>query len=154
VRLAVASAALVAIAVLAAEMLSSGESIRGGIGDRPPSLLAIADDGADRRLLRLDSSSLRPLPRSVRLDEPAEGWAWDPDGSRAAVVTAGAAALLLLDLQRMRTLATVRVGSSTASGGCCLSSVGAGAALAETPASMGERHSCDATRSLCSPSPT
>lgn len=111
VRLAVASAALVAIAVLAAEMLRSGESIRGGIGDRPPSLLAIADDGGDRRLLRLDSSSLRPLPRSVRLDEPAEGWAWDPDGSRAAVVTAGAAALRLLDLQRMRTLATVRVGA-------------------------------------------
>ena len=111
VRLAVASAALVAIGVLAAEMLRSGESIRGGIGDPPPSLLAVADNGGDRRLLRLDTSSLRPLPRSVRLDEPAEGWAWDPDGSRAAVVTAGAAALRLLDLQRMRTLATVRVGA-------------------------------------------
>jgi hypothetical protein len=110
-RLAVASVALVAIAVLAAEMLRSGESVRGGIGDRPPPLLAIADDGGDRRLLRLDPSSLRPLPRSVRLDEPAQGWAWDPDRRRAVVVTAGAAALRLLDLQRMRTLGTIRVGA-------------------------------------------
>jgi hypothetical protein len=61
------------------------------------------------------SGSTRALcghcPAAVRLDEPAEGWAWDPDGSRAAVVTADAAALRLLDLQRMRTLATVRVGA-------------------------------------------
>jgi hypothetical protein len=110
-RLAVASAALVAIAVLAAEMLRSGESVRGGIGDRPPPLLAIADDGGDRRLLRLDPSSLRPLPRSVRLDEPAQGYAWDPARMRAVVVSAGAAALRLLDLQRMRTLGTIRVGA-------------------------------------------
>ena len=113
-RLAVAGAALAATAVLAAEMLRSGESIRGGIGDRPPPLLAIADDRGDRRLLQLDPRSLRPLPRSVRLDERTDGWAWDPGRGRAAVVTAGAAALRLLDVRRMRTLATVRVGEQRA----------------------------------------
>jgi hypothetical protein len=108
-RTAIAAAALVSIAVVAAELRRSDDALLDRVTDRPAPLLAVAGDREDRRLVRLDPLSLRPLPGSVHLDEPARVGVWHPHRRLAAVVTGGA--LRLLDLQHMRTLATVRVGA-------------------------------------------
>ena len=108
-RTAIAAAALVVIAVVATELRRSDDALLDRVTDRPAPLLAVAGDREDRRLVGLDPLSLRPLPGSVHLDEPARVGVWHPHRRLAAVVTGGA--LRLLDLQHMRTLATVRVGA-------------------------------------------
>jgi len=78
----------------------------------PALLLGVSNDGGTRSLARIAPVSLRPLPgRRMRLGAPLEAWALSPGGSRLAAVSDRASVLHLVDVERMRTLGSVRTGA-------------------------------------------
>ena len=74
----------------------------------PDLLLGVSNDGGARSLAKIAPVSLRPLPgRRMRLGASLEAWAPSPGGSRLAAVSDRASSLHLIDVERMRTLASL-----------------------------------------------
>jgi hypothetical protein len=96
---------------------------RGATAAPPTSLLAVDGGGRERRLLRVDPVSLRPIggptarltaasaSRRVRLAAPVEGWARSPSGSELAAVTDRGTVVRLFDVTLMRSLGRLRTGA-------------------------------------------
>src|ERR687896_2112847 len=103
------AAAVGAVVVLAVRGEGAPPERETGVA-RPVSLLAVDGDGAERRLVRVDPVSLRPIggptarltavaaSRTVPLPAPVEGWAMSPGGSELAAVTDRGAAVRLFDV--------------------------------------------------------
>jgi hypothetical protein len=79
--------------------------------DAPDSVLAVVWQENAASLAELDPLSLQPAGgRRVRLGSYGAGWSFSPDRSRLVLGGGGAPSLRLVDVTRMRSLATLRLG--------------------------------------------